>query len=72
MQRTLARIASATGALALAAGAGRCDLLRLGAGGGRHRRPPESVSGGTNAESESTSAVADVYEAGATPSSRSP
>ena len=62
MQRTLVRIASATGALALAAGAGAATYSVLAPAEGDTVVRQVTVSGGTNAESESTSAVADVYE----------
>jgi S1-C subfamily serine protease len=62
MHRTLIKIASATGALALAAGAGAATYAVIAPAEGDTVVRRVTVSGGTNAESESTQGVAEVYE----------
>jgi S1-C subfamily serine protease len=63
MQRTLVKIATATGVLALAAGAGAATYAAVAPAEGDTVIRPVTVSGGTNAESESTQGIADVYQA---------
>jgi S1-C subfamily serine protease len=63
MHRTIVRIASATAGLTLAAGAGAATYAVMAPEEGDTVVRQVTVSDGTNAESESASAVADVYEA---------